>query len=66
MELAASIAFSVVFGVFVVAMVVLAVVVVTWAVRRDRRGRDDYDRRMLERGGGGRAGERPRPPWRSR
>jgi len=37
--LAADVAFAVVFGVFVVAVVVLAVITLTWAVRRDRAGR---------------------------
>ena len=32
-------AFFVIFGIFVVAMLTLAVVVVLWAVRRDRAGR---------------------------
>jgi hypothetical protein len=29
-------AFAIVFGVFIAAMVVLCVVIVTWAIRRDR------------------------------
>jgi len=37
--LAANVAFAVVFGAFVVALVVLAVITLTWAVRRDRVGR---------------------------
>jgi len=36
---AAAVAFDVVFGLFVVAFAVLAVITVTWAVRRDRAGR---------------------------
>jgi hypothetical protein len=43
--LATNVAFDAVFGLFVAAMIVLAVVVVTWAVRRDR----DARRRYLER-----------------
>ena len=39
-------AFAVVFSVFVVAFAVLCVVIVTWAVRRDRAGwREWRDRR---------------------
>jgi len=37
--LAANVVFAVVFGAFVVALVVLAVITLTWAVRRDRVGR---------------------------
>jgi hypothetical protein len=40
-------AFAVVFGIFVVAFVVLCVVIVTWAIRRDReRWRDWRNRRQ--------------------
>jgi len=41
---ASDVAGFVLFGVFLVALVVLGVVTVTWAVRRDRAGR----RRMME------------------
>jgi hypothetical protein len=41
----AELAFYLVFGAFVVAMVVLAVVTITWAVRRDREGRAAWVRR---------------------
>ena len=40
--LAANLAFAIVFGVFVVALVVLGVVTMAWAVRRDRLGRADW------------------------
>ncbi len=41
-------AFYAVFGVFVAAFVVLAVVTVRWAVRRDRAGRATWLRRRQE------------------
>jgi hypothetical protein len=44
--LAVNVAFVVVFGLFVVAMVVLAVLVITWAVRRDRVGRQAWRQRQ--------------------
>ncbi len=34
-----SVAFGVIFGIFVVALVVLIVIVLRWAIRSDRRGR---------------------------
>lgn len=34
-----SVAFGVVFGIFVVALLVLIVIVLRWAIRNDRRGR---------------------------
>lgn len=44
---AADLAFGIVFGVFVLALAVLAVVAVRWAVRRDRPGRQAWrDRRL--------------------
>lgn len=43
---AADAAFYAVFGVFVVAFVVLAVVTTRWAVRRDRAGRAEWVRRQ--------------------
>lgn len=43
-------AFAVVFGIFVVALLILAVVVVTWAIRRDRNGLREWRRRRVERG----------------
>jgi hypothetical protein len=44
--LAVAVAFDVVFGLFVVAFVVLAVITVSWAVRRDRVGRAEWARRQ--------------------
>jgi hypothetical protein len=46
---AADAAFGIVFGLFVAAFAVLAVVTVRWAVRRDRTGRDAWRRGMAER-----------------
>jgi hypothetical protein len=48
--IASNVAFAIVFGIFAVAMVVLAVVVLLWAIRHDRAGRADWLRRR--RGGG--------------
>jgi len=42
MILAANAAFFVVFGAFVVAFAVLAVITLRWAIRRDRQGREDW------------------------
>ena len=43
-------AFYVVFGIFVVAMVMLAVIVIVWAVRHDIAGREAWRRRQEARG----------------
>lgn len=45
---AAGAAFDAVFGVFVAALVVLAVVTMRWAVRRDRAGRASWLERQRE------------------
>ncbi|MGH9043463.1 MAG: hypothetical protein ACRDVP_01225 [Acidimicrobiales bacterium] len=45
---AAAALFGVVFAVFVLATVILAVIAVRWAVRRDRIGRREWKRRQLE------------------
>ena len=42
-------AFYAIFGLFVVAMIVLAVVVVVWAVRHDVAGRDAWRERQASR-----------------
>jgi hypothetical protein len=42
-------AFYAVFGIFVVAVIVLAVVVVVWAVRHDVAGRDAWRERQASR-----------------
>jgi hypothetical protein len=52
--LASDTAFFVLFGIFVVAVVVLAVIVLTWAFRRDKAGRADWLQRQ--------EGEPPRAP----
>jgi hypothetical protein len=56
-------AFGIVFGLFIAAFVVLAVVTITWAVRRDRPRREAWRRRMVEgdRSGGGPRGNGRRP-----
>lgn len=45
---AVNVAFVVVFGAFAVAFVVLTVITLTWAVRRDRAGRAQWVSRRLE------------------
>ncbi len=56
-------AFGIVFGLFVVGFVVLSVLTISWAIRRDRPGRDAWRRRMAEehraRGGPPTNGRRP-------
>jgi hypothetical protein len=47
-------AFDVVFGVFVLALVVLSVITLRWALQRDRAGRAQWLRRREELGGGAR------------
>jgi hypothetical protein len=56
--LATNAAFAVVFGIFVVALLVLAVVTGTWAVRHDRAGRQAWLQRRRDAAEGG----PPRPP----
>jgi hypothetical protein len=46
---ASNVAFGVVFGLFAAAIVVLAVVTIAWAVRKDRPGREAWRQRMIER-----------------
>jgi len=61
---ASDVAFGVVFGAFVVAFVVLSFITVRWAVRRDRRGRTEWQRRVFG-DAAGRASDPPatrRPP----
>jgi hypothetical protein len=52
-------AFDVVFGAFVVAVVVLSVITLRWALRRDRAGRAQWLRRRREELGGGARGPAP-------
>jgi hypothetical protein len=44
-----SVAFAVIFGLFVVALLTLIVIVVVWAFRRDRAGRAEWRQRQLQR-----------------
>jgi len=41
-------AFGIVFGVFVLALAVLAVVAIRWGIRRDRPGREAWRQRHLD------------------
>jgi hypothetical protein len=47
-EAATDLGFGIVFGVFVLAILVLAFVAIRWGVRRDRPGREAWRRRRLE------------------
>jgi ABC-type branched-subunit amino acid transport system permease subunit len=47
--LASNTAFAVIFGIFVVALLVLIVIVLTWAIRRDRAGRAAWAVRQQQR-----------------
>jgi hypothetical protein len=44
--LASDVAFAVVFGIFVVALLTMIVIVITWALRRDREGRAAWRQRQ--------------------
>jgi len=57
--LASNTAFAITFGVFVVALVALIVIVLRWAIRRDRTGRVAWRQRQQERMT---PGERDVPP----
>ncbi len=46
--LAVNAAFAIVFGVFVAALLVLVVITITWAVRRDRPGRAAWRQRRRQ------------------
>lgn len=46
--MASDAAFGIVFGVFVLALAVLAVVAIRWGIRRDRPGREAWRRRYLD------------------
>jgi hypothetical protein len=43
-----NVVFAVVFGVFIVALLVLSAITLTWAVRRDRAGRAAWVRRRTQ------------------
>lgn len=45
---ASNVAFDVAFGIFLVALAVLFVVVLTWAIRRDRQGRAAFWQRRVQ------------------
>jgi hypothetical protein len=47
--LASDVAFAVLFGIFIVALLVLIVIVLTWALRRDKQGRAAWRQRQLDR-----------------
>ena len=47
--LASDVTFGVLFGIFVAALLVLIVIVLTWAIRRDRQGRAAWRQRQLDR-----------------
>jgi uncharacterized membrane protein YccC len=57
-----SVAFGVIFGIFVAALLVLIVIVVLWALRRDRAGRALWRQRQQEGGAAGSNGARPPRP----
>jgi len=46
--LASNTAFAVIFGIFLVSLVVLIVVTLTWAIRRDRAGRAAWTARQQQ------------------
>jgi hypothetical protein len=58
-----SAAFAIIFGIFVVALVVLIVIVLRWAIRSDRRGRALWRQRQ-ESGMASTEGDVPPPPAR--
>jgi uncharacterized membrane protein len=44
-----SVAFGIIFGIFVVALLVLIVIVLKWAIGRDRQGREQWKQRQASR-----------------
>jgi hypothetical protein len=44
-----SVAFGIIFGIFVVALLVLIVMVLRWAIGRDRQGRKEWKQRQASR-----------------
>ena len=44
--LASNVPFAIIFGIFVVALIVLIVIVLMWAIRRDRVGRAEWRKRQ--------------------
>jgi len=61
--LASNAPFAIIFGIFVVALVVLIVIVLMWAIRRDRAGRAEWRQRQQDRAAAG-EGEIPPAPRR--
>jgi hypothetical protein len=57
--LASDAAFAVVFGIFIVAMLTMIVIVLRWAIRRDRSGRAAWRQRQQD---GSTAAEGDAPP----
>jgi hypothetical protein len=51
--LASDVAFGIVFGVFVLALLVLAIIAIRWGVRKDRPGRQAWRQRHLDARGSG-------------
>jgi hypothetical protein len=47
--LASDVAFTVLFGIFIVALLVMIVITLTWAIRRDKQGRVAWRQRQQER-----------------
>jgi hypothetical protein len=60
--LASNTAFFVIFGIFVVALLVLIVIVLTWAIRRDRAGRASWMLRRQQQAAAPGEGDVPRSP----
>jgi hypothetical protein len=58
----ANVTFGIVFAVFVAALVVLVVITLRWAIRRDRRGRAEWEQRRTTSGGAASPRGRWRPP----
>jgi hypothetical protein len=59
--LASNTAFFVIFGVFVVALLALIVIILTWAIRRDRAGRSAWMLRRQQQAASG-EGDGPHRP----
>jgi hypothetical protein len=54
--------FAILFGIFVIALIVMIVITLMWAIRRDRGGRAAWRQRQVERGLGGEGDLPPAPP----
>jgi len=59
--LASDVAFGVLFGIFILALLVLIVIVLTWAIRRDKQGRAAWRQRQQDRNSAA-GGDVPPPP----